>query len=179
MASVNAKFLKQLAKDEGFTKEEMKAFRQIAKETKKGIKEHNEAKRIATLRSLSKKDWTAEELKDHKKALRRIYYEKNKDKIQQQAKERRANQKMFVDALEYGKKKTKARKPLSEEAKEKRANQRMFDKYSEYGKKKRKVSAYNQFVKTNFNMVKYDNPSFSFGQISKKLGQMWANQKKK
>jgi hypothetical protein len=148
----NAQLLKQMAKEQGFTKEDMKAYRQIAKDTAKIVKEKKRVNR----RELSKSDWTAQELKDHKKALRRIYYEKNKDKILQRAKDRRAV-------------KTVARVAV----------RNVLVKAGEYKKPVRKPNAYNQFVKTNFNLVKFDNPTFKFAQITKKLGQMWALQKKK
>jgi len=140
-------------------------YRQLAKEDaldNKKRRQAREAKRIATQRSLHKKHWTAEELKDHKKALRRIYYEKNRDKILQDAKDRRKAKKSRTRKATYPPVVLSALPDISV------AVQQPL----------RKRSKYNEYVKNNFRLVKEENPHLKPSAVLTKVAHMWTSLKK-
>jgi hypothetical protein len=118
--------------------------------------------------------WTAEEKKEWRKLQRKEYYLRNKDKIQQKAKERRAEKNRKQRYAKYPL--VVATPPVNAELM-KKAIDRSLRRTTTVNTSR--TNPYNQFVKTNFNMIKYDNPSFKFGQIMKKLGEMWSRQKKR
>ena len=118
---------------------------------------------------LSKSMWTAEEIRDHKKALRRIYYEKNRDKILQRARERRT-----VKSNERLRRQRFARypnavvaPPVSDDVMSRALSARLG----------RKLTAYNIYVKDNYRLVKARNPTSPPKEIMRLLGQQWRSYK--
>lgn len=158
-----------------WTEEEKKEWRRLSREAKLTP----EQKKARAIRQ-DMKNWTAEEKKEWRKLQRKEYYIRNKDKIQQKAKERRAEKNRKQRVAKYPEAvsvptidMTRAlNAPLG-----KVGRRTLSDKTTK--SRIGKVSPYNQFVKTNYYMVQYDNPSFKPPQIMKKLGEMWSRQKKR
>lgn len=152
-----------------WTEEEKKEWRRLSREAKLTP----EQKKARAIRQ-DMKNWTAEEKKEWRKLQRKEYYIRNKDKIQQKAKERRAekNRKQRVAKYPPVVASPVVDAELLQKALKRPIGRRMTVDTS-------KTNPYNQFVKTNYYMVQYDNPSFKPPQIMKKLGEMWSRQKKR
>lgn len=95
--------------------------------------------------------WSDQDISDNRKAQRRTYYEKNKSKILQYAKDRRAS-----------KRATKVAVPKVKTAK----------------KRTTKQSQYNQYVKENFKLVKAENPNMKSSTVLTNVARMWTALKK-